>query len=183
MDICSVFQISVQRKNIVHQIERKQRDVFSFSFAPQEFLPGDEQVLQGYDMIEAMKMTPVLSLINASVILRIKEAFSIWCNGIVPHMPRTARYTTGARIENHFLDLLELIYKAYYANLEIKSGKIVEAIEKVIIEKNLTSVFKIETARGYFAFLWKSFVAGFCNSKYNTQKNKIFFLLFPPPLF
>ncbi|MFA6274409.1 MAG: four helix bundle protein [Candidatus Paceibacterota bacterium] len=55
-------------------------------------------------------------------------------------MPRIARYTTGTRIENHFLDLLELIYKAYYASLENKSEKIVEAINKNDIIKYLLQI-------------------------------------------
>ena len=85
-------------------------------------------------------MDSSLSLVNASVILRTKEAFSIWCQRIVPHMPRIARYTTGARIENHFLDLIELIYKAYYTPLESKSGKIVECISKNDIIKYLLQI-------------------------------------------
>ncbi len=71
-----------------------------------------------------------LSLENASVVLRAKEAFALWTNNVVPHMPRTSRYTTGARIETHFLDLLEAIYQAYYAPLESKSPFIVTAINK-----------------------------------------------------
>jgi hypothetical protein len=55
-------------------------------------------------------------------------------------MPRTARYTTGARIENNFLDLLELIYKAYYASLSDKSAKIVECISKNDIIKYLLQI-------------------------------------------
>jgi hypothetical protein len=55
-------------------------------------------------------------------------------------MPRTARYTTGSRIENHFLDLLELIYKAYYASLPNKSEKIIEAISKNDIIKYLLQI-------------------------------------------
>ena len=55
-------------------------------------------------------------------------------------MPRVGRYTTGARIENHFLDLLELIYRAYYANMENKSGVIVEAISKNDIIKYLLQI-------------------------------------------
>jgi hypothetical protein len=55
-------------------------------------------------------------------------------------MPRIGRYTTGARIENHFLDLLELIYKAYYAQMENKSGLIVEAISKNDIIKYLLQI-------------------------------------------
>ena len=55
-------------------------------------------------------------------------------------MPRTARYTTGTRIENHFLDLLELIYKAYYSPLENKNWKIVECISKSDIIKYLLQI-------------------------------------------
>jgi len=55
-------------------------------------------------------------------------------------MPRVGRYTTGARIENHFLDLLELIYKAYYASMENKSVIIVEAITKNDIIKYLLQI-------------------------------------------
>ncbi|MCX6757376.1 MAG: four helix bundle protein [Candidatus Nomurabacteria bacterium] len=55
-------------------------------------------------------------------------------------MPRIGRYTTGARIENHFLDLLELIYKAYYAGMENKSIVIVEAISKNDIIKYLLQI-------------------------------------------
>ena len=55
-------------------------------------------------------------------------------------MPRVGRYTTGARIENHFLDLLELIYKAYYAQMKNKSEMIVEAISKNDIIKYLLQI-------------------------------------------
>lgn len=55
-------------------------------------------------------------------------------------MPRVGRYTTGARIENHFLDLLELIYKAYYASMINKSEIIVEAISKNDIIKYLLQI-------------------------------------------
>mgnify|MGYP001017724816 CR=1 FL=1 len=55
-------------------------------------------------------------------------------------MQRTARYTTGARIENHFLDLLELIYKAYYAKVENKSEKIIEAISQNDLIKYLLQI-------------------------------------------
>ena len=45
-------------------------------------------------------------------------------------MPRTSRYTLGARIENNFLDLLELIYQAYYVEANKKSEKIILCISK-----------------------------------------------------
>ncbi len=55
-------------------------------------------------------------------------------------MTRVGRYTTGARIENHFLDLLELIYTAYYASLENKNSVIVKAISKNDIIKYLLQI-------------------------------------------
>jgi hypothetical protein len=51
----------------------------------------------------------------------------IWLN-IVPHIPKGARYTIGARIENKILDLLELAYIAYFSKKENKIEKISECI-------------------------------------------------------
>jgi len=46
---------------------------------------------------------------------------------IVPHVAKSSRYTIGARIENKFLDLLELAYAAYFTEKE----KYTEKLEKV----------------------------------------------------
>ena len=43
---------------------------------------------------------------------------------IVPHMAKGARYTLGERIENKFLDLLELSYNAYFTEKAKKVEKI-----------------------------------------------------------
>lgn len=51
----------------------------------------------------------------------------VWMN-IVPHMPRGARFTIGTRIENKFLDLLELTYTAYFTEKERKREKVSECI-------------------------------------------------------
>lgn len=58
---------------------------------------------------------------------RIKEGYLIWMN-IVPHIPKGARYTIGARIENKLLDLLELGYIAYFSKKENKIEKVSECI-------------------------------------------------------
>lgn len=50
-----------------------------------------------------------------------------WMN-LVPHIAKGARYTIGARIENKFLDLIELSYLAYFTEKEKKAGKIAECI-------------------------------------------------------
>lgn len=67
------------------------------------------------------------SLDSASILARIKEGYLIWVN-IVPHIPRSARYTIGARIENKFLDLLELSYISYFSDKGEKLGRVTECI-------------------------------------------------------
>lgn len=63
----------------------------------------------------------------------------IWI-GIVPHIQRGARYTIGARIENKFLDLLELTYIAYFTEKEKKIERISECILMLDTLKFLISV-------------------------------------------
>ena len=59
---------------------------------------------------------------------------------IVPHMAKCSRYTLGLRIENKFLDLLELSYKAYFTKKENKSEKISDCIFFADTLKYLISV-------------------------------------------
>lgn len=51
----------------------------------------------------------------------------IWAR-IVPHIPKSSRYTLGSRIEQKFLDLLELTYITYFSEKSIKQSKIAECI-------------------------------------------------------
>lgn len=59
---------------------------------------------------------------------------------IVPHIAKGARYTIGSRIENTFLDLLELSYAAYFTEKEKKLEKITECILVLDTLKFLVSV-------------------------------------------
>lgn len=56
---------------------------------------------------------------------------------IVPHMPRSSRYAVGLRIENKFLDLLELAYTAYFIQKDQKPQKLSECILNLDILKFL----------------------------------------------
>lgn len=51
----------------------------------------------------------------------------IWIS-VVHHIPRSSRFTIGARIENKFLDLLEFSYIAYFTEREKKMEKISQCI-------------------------------------------------------
>jgi hypothetical protein len=59
---------------------------------------------------------------------------------IVPHISKGARYTIGSRIENRFLDLLELSYAAYFTDKEKKAEKIADCILLLDTLKFLVSV-------------------------------------------
>ena len=63
----------------------------------------------------------------------------IWVN-IVPHISKGARYTIGARIENKFLDLLELSYFTYFTEKEKKMEKVSECILVLNTLKFLVSI-------------------------------------------
>ncbi len=63
----------------------------------------------------------------------------VWI-GITPHISKSARYTIGSRIENNFLNLLELSYITYFTEKEKKSEKISECILVLDTLKFLTSV-------------------------------------------
>ncbi|MEK7159613.1 MAG: four helix bundle protein [Patescibacteria group bacterium] len=64
---------------------------------------------------------------TASILNKIKDGYLVWLN-IVPHIPKGGRYTIGARIENKFIDLLELGYRAYYTEKDKKEEKILQCI-------------------------------------------------------
>ncbi|MFA6973915.1 MAG: four helix bundle protein [Parcubacteria group bacterium] len=59
---------------------------------------------------------------------------------ISPHIPKGARYTIGARIENKLLDLLELVYITYFSKKENKIEKIAECIFLLDTLKFIVSV-------------------------------------------
>lgn len=63
----------------------------------------------------------------------------IWVS-IVPHITKNSRYTIGNRIENKFLDLLELSYIAYFTKKEEKLEKILQCILSLDTLKFLISV-------------------------------------------
>ncbi len=58
----------------------------------------------------------------------------------MPHIPKGARYTIGSRIENRFLDLLELSHTAYFIAKDKKDEKISKCILLVDTLKFLISI-------------------------------------------
>jgi hypothetical protein len=63
----------------------------------------------------------------------------IWVD-FVPHISKTARFTIGQRIENKFLDLLELAYSTYFSKKDGKYERVSECIFLLDTLKYLVSV-------------------------------------------
>lgn len=76
---------------------------------------------------------------TATILNRVKEGYLIWL-AVMPHIPKNSRYILGARIENKFIDLLELSYTAYFIEKEKKLGKIAESIFVLDVLKFLISL-------------------------------------------
>lgn len=63
---------------------------------------------------------------------------------ILPHIPKSSRYTLGQRIENKFLDLLELSYTAYFIEKEQK------------VEKIAGCIFHLDTLKFLISIAWET---------------------------
>lgn len=78
--------------------------------------------------------------------------------GIVAHIPKSGRYTIGLRIENSFLDLLELSYIAYFSEKDDKQARVSECILGLDKLKFLISIAweaKLVSGRHYEAIALK----------------------------
>lgn len=83
---------------------------------------------------------------NISILQRIKEGYLIWMN-ISAHIPKSARYTIGARIENKYLDLLELARFAYFINKDEVENK---------IRKISGCIFLLDTLKFLISTMWEA---------------------------
>lgn len=59
---------------------------------------------------------------------------------IASHIPKSARFTIGIRIENKFLDLLELTYTTYFSEKEKKGELLTQCIFTLDILKFLINI-------------------------------------------
>lgn len=57
------------------------------------------------------------------IIQKFIQTYKFW-HELVPHIPKTSRYTLGTKIEVLFLDVLELIFMASYEQPQEKIRKI-----------------------------------------------------------
>lgn len=73
------------------------------------------------------------------VLVQAKSAYSFWLS-LIPHIPKTSRYTLGGKIDAVFLELIETIFHAAYANPEEKKKLLEISIAKLDVLKLLLQV-------------------------------------------
>ena len=69
-------------------------------------------------------------LTQASVLIKAKKAYALWFL-ISADIPKTYRYTLGAKVEGYFLELLENIFVSLYLSPEQKASRLIIAISKL----------------------------------------------------
>jgi hypothetical protein len=69
-------------------------------------------------------------LTQASVLIKAKKAYTLWFM-ISADIPKTYRYTLGAKVEGYFLELLENIFISLYLSPEQKAPRLTIAISKL----------------------------------------------------
>lgn len=112
-----------------------------------------------------------LSLDNASILNRVKDGYLIWMS-IVPHIPKGVRYTIGSRIENKFLDLLEVSYTAYFIASRSRLASSVSGIEK---EKKSAKIgeciFILDILKFLVTIIWET--KNISNKQYEEVATKL----------
>lgn len=77
------------------------------------------------------------------ILTLFKECYLLWYN-FLPHLPRLTRYTLGVKIDNLFIEILEITAKAKYARRE----------DKLDILKKLSD--KFDNLKFFITLLWEA---------------------------
>ena len=118
MFIRSILKECMEFNKIVSEFRFKLYDVFFVSFATNKTVPCREQIFNRYDIVVFMsehKETAKSATAQVPLVLvKSKEAYRTW-HDLLIKVNRVDRYTIGARIDETFLSMLELIFRATFA--------------------------------------------------------------------
>ena len=138
VSICFVFQIAVERENVVHQVMLEILHILFLSLAADELLPRREEIFDGDDILVGMsennssRPTPPARLLP--VIEHATAVYKLWY-GYRNDFPKGARYTLGARIDATFVYILECLFVASYQGKNEKLPTIIAALRKTDLLK------------------------------------------------
>jgi hypothetical protein len=73
---------------------------------------------------------PTTLIGDLPILKKLTESYGLW-HRYLPHLPQLSCYTLGAKIDNLFTDILELILLTKYADKHSKETLINKAISKL----------------------------------------------------
>lgn len=71
---------------------------------------------------------------NISIIQRLIHTYELW-HGFLPHIPKDARYTLGAKVDSAFIETVEAVFRASLLTKDKKVAFIEEASTKLDLVK------------------------------------------------
>ena len=71
---------------------------------------------------------------SVPLIHKLTTAYKLW-HEFLPHIPKTSRYTLGAKIDAYFLETIELVFIASYLSKPHKRPFVQKAIGKLDVLK------------------------------------------------
>ncbi len=74
----------------------------------------------------AINLPPPQRFEDLPILAKVTTAYQLW-HGYLINLPRLDKYTLGAKIDNLFCELIELLLEASYANREYKTEIITKA--------------------------------------------------------
>lgn len=95
---------------------------------------------------------------NPTIISKLKYAFADWIL-IAPHIPKIARYGLGSKIEQSFISVLEMSYRAVYSPIDKKI---------ILLEGSIT---RLDTLTFFLQIAWENKLIP--DSKYLKLSEKI----------
>jgi hypothetical protein len=116
--IGAVSEALVEFKEVIHEPIAEFLDVSFLAFASGKFLPSGEQIFDRYDIFKTI-MLPVIE--------HVLSVYKTWY-AYRDNLPKKSRYTLGDKIDNRFLELLELLQLACYQNPADKTSTLARAL-------------------------------------------------------
>jgi len=93
--------------------------------------------------LNSFNVPPPPTASEIPILTVLKDAYLMW-HSFLPHLPRLTRYTLGIKIDNLFIDLLEITLTAKYTKRE----------EKLIVLNTISR--KLDNLKFFVTVLWEA---------------------------
>jgi hypothetical protein len=143
--VCALFQVALEREDVVHECVLEFLHVLLLALAAHEFTPCGEQVFYRDDILvwmselNATRTTPPPSRPLLPVLERIKSAYILWheCHS---KLLKIHQYTIGAKVDILFVEVMEMVSAAVFLPKTEKLPYLRIAIRKIDTVKLLLLV-------------------------------------------